>query len=346
MKKTLFAIAAMVAMVACNNDYVVKEAAPEAIEFDGIFVDNSTRVAYDGSYTVSTLESFQVYGTVTGTGTDEGTGNIFNGETVTKSGDDWTYDSTHTQYWVPGNNYKFRAIVDGNVEGVTKVVALEADKYMASAINLFDASAQKDILTAESVYTNYTKPTEGTQPVAFTFKHILAKAKFTFKNTVTTNNGYSYKVTNVRIVDAVKNGVYTITDGTTGTWTAAATPETYDVLSFGNVVETGTANGAEAKELKYNTSAESNYDRLLIPGVNTPVTVKFDYQLLKDGAVIDTHKDVTTSATVTLEAGHAYNFVVCLANPGDPITFKLETITNWDTDLDHDDEDEDETPIQ
>ena len=330
MKKTLLAIAAMVAMVACNNDYVVKEAAPEAISFDGIFVDNSTRAAFDGSYTAGTLTSFQVYGTVTGTGTDEGVGNIFKGETVTKSGENWVYDSANTQYWIPGNNYKFRAIVDGNVAGVTEVVALETDKYMATAINLLDASAQKDILTAERIYENYTTPQNGAAPVAFTFKHILAKAKFTFKNTITTNNGYSYKVTNVRIVDAVKNGVYTITDGANGTWAAATTPATYQ-LSFGDVVLKGkNADFESAANLAYNTSAESNYDRLLVPGATT-INVKFDYQLLKDGAVIDTHTDVATSATLNLEAGHAYNFIVCLANPGDPITFKLEKITAWDT---------------
>ena len=39
MKKTLLAILATVAMVACSNDEIVREAAPEAIGFDNAFIN-------------------------------------------------------------------------------------------------------------------------------------------------------------------------------------------------------------------------------------------------------------------------------------------------------------------
>ena len=333
--RKLFTILAVAATLAsCAKEDVVSRSADEAITFDNVFVDNATRAAYDASYTATTLESFQVYGTVTGED-GEGTGNIFNAETVTKgaagTGADggWAYDAAHTQYWIPGNDYAFFAIAEGNVENVTATAtsAETATIGMPTTITLSDASAQKDILTADFAVENYAKGANGAEPVKFTFKHILAKAKFTFKNGVTTNNGYSYKVTNVEIIDAPKDGVYAITNGTTGTWTIGA--EDY-ILAFGNVVATGNAaNNAEVSDLVYNASAESNYDRLLIPGEQT-LNIRFDYQLLKDGNVIDTQVDVlVVAADVNLESGHAYNFVISLDNPGDPITFALEDITDW-----------------
>lgn len=325
MKKILIATLATVAMVACSNDELISQAAPEAITFD-TFVENSTRAAYDGSYTNATLASFQVYGTVTGTGQGEETANIFNGVEVGKSvsGENvtWTYDSAYTQYWIPGNNYAFFAIADGNVANATKVEL--NDVNMPVEIKVNDASQQRDVLTADASVVNYVKTANGTN-VAFTFKHIMSKARFTFKNTIAVNTGYSYKVTNVEILNAPKAGVYTITDGANGTW--AFGNGTY-VLAFGDVVANGKASEFEgAFDLVYNTSAESNFDRLLIPGQQS-LEIEFDYQLFKDGKVIDT-QTITTRADVELNAGRAYNFVINLREPGDPITFSLETITNW-----------------
>ena len=332
MKKIFFAILCAGAVISCAKEEVIT-AEKEAITFENAFVDNATKAAYDGSYNNTNFSEFQVYATITGTGNGEGTANIFNGERVVKGtslgqGVNWSYATANTQYWIPGNNYQFRAIADGNVTDVTEVVT---DSYgMATKINLLDASAQKDILTAEHFVTNYTKPQSGTPAaVAFTFAHVLSKAKFTVKNTVETNNGYSYKVTNVALNDLAKNGVYTITNGATGTWAAAATPATYS-LSFGDVTVEGKAVEADATvaDIKYNKSAESNFDRLLIPGTQT-LKISFSYGLYKDGVLIDA-QDKTLTADVTLDAAKAYNFVISLGNPGEPIQFDVEKVTDWD----------------
>lgn len=331
MKKFFLSVLCVAAVVSCAKDEVIT-ADKEAITFENAFVDNATKAAYDGSYNNSNLSEFQVYATITGTGSNEGTANIFEGERVVKGnslgqGENWSYATANTQYWIPGNNYQFRAIADGNVTDVTEVVT---NSYgMATAINLLDASAQKDILTAEHNVTNYTKPTSGTPaPVAFTFAHVLSKAKFTVKNTVKTNNGYSYKVTDVALNNLAKNGVYTITDGATGTWAAAATPATYS-LSFGDVTVEGKAVEADATvaDIKYNKSGESNFDRLLIPGTQT-LNISFSYGLYKGGVLIDA-QDKTLTANVTLDAAKAYNFVISLGNPGDPIQFDVLTVKDW-----------------
>ena len=331
MKKILFTILCAGAVISCAKEEVIN-ADKEAITFENAFVDHATKAAYDGSYNNLNFSEFQVYATITGTGNGEGTANIFEGEKVVKGnslgqGANWSYAVANTQYWIPGNNYHFRAIADGNVTDVTEVVT---NSYgMATAINLLDASAQKDLLTAEHFVTNYTKPQSGTPAaVAFTFAHVLSKAKFTVKNTVETNNGYSYKVTNVALNDLAKNGIYTITNGATGAWEAAATPATYS-LSFGDVTVEGKAVETEATvaDIKYNESAESNFDRLLIPGTQT-LNISFSYGLYKDGVLIDA-QDKTLTADVTLDAAKAYNFVISLGNPGEPIQFDVVTVTDW-----------------
>ena len=159
---------------------------------------------------------------------------------------------------------------------------------------------------------------------------MLSKAKFTVKNTVETNNGYSYKVTNVALNDLAKNGVYTITDGASGTWAAATTPATYR-LSFGDVTVEGKAVETEATvaDIKYNESAESNFDRLLIPGTQT-LNISFSYGLYKDGVLIDAQDKTITAENITLDAAKAYNFVISLGNPGEPIQFDVLTVTDWD----------------
>ena len=219
MKKVIFALAAVVALAACSNEQTVSFDKGEAIGFD-TFIENSTRAAYDGSYINATLASFQVYGTVTGTGEGEQTANIFNGVVVKKGVEGvgtngWAYDVEYKQYWIPGNNYAFFAIADGNVANTTEVVKNGVN--MPTSIKLYDASQQRDILTADASVVNYVKTTNSTN-VPFTFKHIMSKAKFTFKNTIAVDTGYSYKVTNVEILNAPKEATYTITDGDEGTW--------------------------------------------------------------------------------------------------------------------------------
>ncbi len=322
MKKLLIAALALTA-VACNKAEIVEQTPADAIVFDNAFVDNATKAAYDGSYNTGNLEAFEVYATIS---RDGNTANIFNMELVKKGnslgqGVNWSYDANHTQYWVPGNTYKFRAVADGNVDNVSEVVALETDKYMATSINLLDASAQKDILVAEET-VNYVS---GAHTVKFTFEHILAKVKFTIKNTIATNNGYSYKVSNIVINDITKEGTYTFDK----VWTISDSPEIYD-LPFGNAVTEGTLGGAEAADIKYNGSAESNYDRLLIPTEGEAFNITFSYQLLKDEVVIDTQNKTIETGGLNLESGRAYNFIVSLGNPGDPIQFDLEKVSGWE----------------
>ena len=286
------------------------------------------------------MTEFQVYGTITTK--DSKTANIFAGEPVSKNltiagtGDVWKYDAANTQYWIPGNTYNFVAIADGNADDDATLVSTGAYD-MPIEIKLLDATMQHDVLYAEQ--KNITDSPNGfPSSVEFTFNHIMAKAKVTVKNTIETNSGYSYKVSGITLNDTALNGVYDIA---TGTWRKASTPADY-VPSFGNAVAT-TETGAAADFIGFNESLESNFERLIVPTFDgeetTEIKITFtrDYYYSSDGGknnVLVRSETNTVSAKKKIEAGHAYNFVIKLGNPGEPIKFTVESITDWDTDHD------------
>ena len=281
------------------------------------------------------MTEFQVYGTITTK--DSETANIFAGETVSKkitngTGDTWKYDAAHTQYWIPGNTYNFVAIADGNAANATLVST--GDYGMPTAIELLDATMQHDVLYAEQKKIT-DSPNGFPSSVEFTFNHIMAKAKVTVKNTIETNSGYSYKVSGITLNDTAKNGTYDIADKV---WDAAATPATYD-LGFGNAVDEATAEGADADFIGFGKSLESNFERLIVPTFKgddtTEINITFtrDYYYSSDGGknnVLVRSETNTVSAKKKIEAGHAYNFVIKLGNPGEPIQFTVNEIKDWD----------------
>lgn len=318
MKKVLLTIAAAVALVACTNDEVIGTY-QDAIGFEGAYVENATRAAIDKTYDNDNLQEFQVYATISNT---TGTANIFEGEKVVRGnslgqGTNWSYDATNTQYWVAGNTYNFRAVADGNVENATEAVT--DAKGLLTGVKLLDVNAQRDILFAEQMAVDYTAG-EGAKTVKFTFRHLLSKVKFTFKNTIATDNGYGYEVTNIAINNTAKSAEYTIG----GKWEKTA--EVANV-AFGNATSANEEN-AEATLIAYNGKEESNLERLLVPGTEN-MNITFTYTLYKDDVVIDTQDKTIDTDAITLEEGGAYNFVISLGNPGEPIHFDVEEVTEW-----------------
>lgn len=342
MKKFLFMAMAAAAITSCSQDEVMEVAQKEAISFKDAFVENTTRAAIDGSYTNAkgNLASFQVWGT-TKDNANAAAVNIFDGVTVsaTKGTDGkyvapWNYGSQYTQYWIENNHYSFVAIADGNAfasntqsngsgEYATEVVE-DNDTKMPTAIKVLNASLQKDVLLAVNNMGEYTKADDD-ETVAFTFNHILAKAKFTAKVAAGLDSKYWYTVSNIQINGAAKKATYTI--GAATPW-AKSTEEgnTYDV-SFGNIVETAAATNPTASNLKANDSVESNWDRLLVPEANVNIT--FDVALHTENGTIDSYTTTISNKAVNLQPGHAYNFVITLPVPGETIQFTVTEINDW-----------------
>ena len=323
MKKIFIAIMAMAAFAACTSEETIVAPKGNAIAFGNAFIDNATK-AIDGTYTnvagdAHELKAFNVYGTVENT---NGLANIFNGLKVEKQNSGaWAYDPEYTQYWVAGNVYDFAAVVSKD-----KVEVEQGIDGMPTALG-YDAVAQHDLLYAEVKDINYAN---NVQPVKFTFAHLLSKVKFTVKNLMQNGNGNSYKVKNVVVNGATKSAIYDIA---TKTWGSYAETHT---LTFGDIVTVGANEYEAAKKLEMNAVGESNYERLFIPQENAPLNISIDVEYyvenkMNDADVLNDKYTKTIEIAHKLEAGHAYNVVLTLGNPGEPITFAVEDITAWET---------------
>ena len=312
MKKILFVALAAVGMTACVQNEELAVSNSNAIKFDNVYVDNATKAAIDGSYTAAkgNLDHFNVWATIKN---GSGETNIFDGEAVTKNGGAWSYDASHTQYWIPGNDYKFVGVVDGTVE-----VTDDACKLPVTIATQLEE--QKDVL-----YATHSRPYNAgdiVTPVHFNFEHLLSKVKFTVKNVVSTSlSGYTYTVESIQILNADKAGVYTIENGT---WEAEGTY----AAQFGAVTSTSNVENAEASHLAYGQQAESNYERLVLPQTGKTLEIKINYTLHKDAWY--QQYDSNVIAELNIVKGKAYNFILTLGNPGAPIEFTAD-VKDWET---------------
>ena len=310
MKKILFVALAAVGLTACVQNEELAISKSNAITFDNVYVGNATKAAIDGSYTSAkgNLDHFNVWATISNT---NGTANIFENEAVTKNNAGvWSYAVENTQYWIPGNNYSFVGVVDGDV--VVDANACNMPLTIATSL-----SNQKDVLYATQ---SRSYNGETVTPVHFDFEHLLAKVKFTAKNTVTTQ--YSelyYTVESIVITNADNEAVYSIANGT---WTPSSTY----TAEFGAVTTSNDA-GAAASNLAYGQNAESNYELLVLPQENKSLNIKVNYTLHKD-KWYQTYEKELTAANLNIEKGRAYNFVLELGNPGAPIDFTAE-VEDW-----------------
>ena len=313
MKKLfIMGLAAMgLALTACNSDETVEVAKGKAINFAS-FVDKSTRGAAD-DVTIANLKSIEVYGW-------RGDTQIFNKQQVTVAENgEGTYSPL--QYWEANYAYAFEAIAPKAGE---KGVQFEAAK--AGGKITFENNATTDLLYANTTATMPEKITAAPEKVNFTFKHQLARVKFTFKNTFPANAAAKISVKDVKITNAYKNGT-TTPAGTDANWSA-----TNPILSvsFANM-----ANGGPT-DLVANTGVGATDHMYLIPtGQEESYNVTFTVTLNQNGATTDYNHSVTIKTTQL--KSNSYNYVAEIneknINPDPnsqlyPIEFKA-TVDPW-----------------
>lgn len=330
MKRTFIAVLTIAAAVACNKSEVIEMAPQNAISFDAPFIENATK-AIDPSYTINTINAFKVYGTMTNAANE--VANIFNAVEVSKTtstnvgtsaNGSWGYADTYTQYWVSGNRYAFAAVAG------TNGVKVNTDGNGMPSTIIYDANEQTDLLYA--YYNHGEHSSTSATTVAFDFDHLLSKAKFTFTNGYP--EGFTVTVTNVAITNAHAAGTYTIG----GTWApdTNSDPETVD---FGAVVASTAKEVTEAVAIPATEETNvysSNYERLLIPANYTALAIKYSYYVTsKENLVVKNVTDATATVAVNLEAGHNYNFTAEIKDQLTPITFSVNTLTDWDTPAGH-----------
>ena len=293
--KRIFVIFALAATLAsCAKEDIVREAPRQAIGFGNPFVENSTR-ATDNTYgSVNKLTKFNVYGTVTGTA---GTVNIYNGVEVTGTvgNADWSHDAQYNQYWIPGADYSFAAVVDAD--------EVAQDGYMMPTALTYKTAGQKDLLFATSSVENAVADQER---VNFNFEHLLSKAQFTA--TSNAEGGYYHTIANIKVAN-FETGTYTINGGT---WAGTTTKD----IEFGNVEEVTKDSGAKTNATQM----------LLVPNAAT-FNVTFTVNLYKNDTWLGTETK-TIPVDTDLVKGNSYNFTID-CSVGNPIKFGVTNDPTW-----------------
>lgn len=318
MKKIFYAVVAVVAMASCSKDEVL-ELNREQIGFGDVFVDNATRADYsDGQ----ALTKFNVYGIVKGTA---GTVNIFAGIPVEGTvGSNivegvetnvWSYNEQYAQYWIPGADYDFAAVVDA--DGVGTSTSAATIGMPTTLTSTADANGvRKDLLYAEG---HVEDATANQAPVNFTFNHLLSKVHFTVKSNA--QGGYYHTVTGISVSN-FKSGTFTLDNAITpaaidgGTWAASGDEDNKLAVPFAEI----------ANVTSTNTNGISNADMLLVPTTDA-FNVTFTVDLYKGTTKLGTETK-TIAVNNDLVKGHAYNFTIA-CSVGNPIQFSVTNNPTW-----------------
>ena len=346
MKKLFTILAVAATLVSCAKEDVVREAAREAIGFDNAFVENSTRsVETPGYSSASLFKDFAVFGFVQDAslfeaGYERVAKDIQNG----KLSLEWKYAST--QYWIAGANYDFYAVAPcfAPVEGVNKNYWTVDSSNSEGATITFTTTDGKQDLLYSGIVAKQGKVSDNVA-VAFNFKHILSKVKFSFENGYNASNA-SIRVKNININNAYKSGKATLavdnatTEGVDETvaWNNQVDGADGFAISFGDATDLeSTTDVKEATVATYDfgKTVESHSERLLIPG-NKTWNISFVVELLVGTTVVATYNH-TATAEINFQPGMSYDIKAVInaenidpENKQEPIEFTA-TMTDWST---------------
>ena len=287
-------LAGAMSLGSCSSDETLESIEREAITFGNVTMENLSR-ATDPSYSAKDIASFQVWGTVTG---NAGSALIFDGATISKGnaayGVAWTQEDGQQQYWIPGADYEFLAIVDGNKAGVTSIT--EEDGLGMPTTIAYTADGETDLLCQK-----VSRPDNNEESVvAFQFTHLLSKLHFTFESEF-----QNVDVTDIQITGHYASGTYNIEHNSWAPGSKSTTP-----ISFGS-----------AEGITPENSVTSTDARLIIPGDNQTLTISFK----KDGKEIAEADRPTI--THNFAANTEYNILVTFE--GGEITFTINSLEAW-----------------
>ena len=325
MKKKVFWLAAMavtVSMASCSLEEVVEQPTPQAIGFSS-FVGKPTKAVTQTEKT--NLGSFQVYG---GYATNT---SVFEGVSVASvdNGNTWNY--TNTQYWVPGQSYKFAAMGPtdaltgkGTLSFAYNTGHLTLQNYTES--NLEDS---KDIVYAGNVTRTTNNPLQAQDyvDVPFTFGHIMSWIKIKFVHKMTT--GYKITVSDVTVA-GVKTGADYV--GSTPEWTAPGTEAAFTGQAPHSYKKTGDAD--DDNSLLDEEGDNCLVDFIAIPQTVGTLTISFKLTVV-DSANNTLIDGKTMSSTVSSATWASNNIYVYTANLEYgkvgiyPIQFTVEDFS-WD----------------
>lgn len=324
MKKIILAALAIAALASCTKTEVVGVTESNAIAFDNAFVDNATKSVNDPSLTSSNLTDFAVYGFVEGAV-------LFDGTQVSKTiinndlSSAWKYEGT--QYWIAGAQYNFNAVAPMTAGGWTKTVADKTSTTLS-----FVNNGTTDLLYATTAQEGEA---EENAQVAFTFRHVLSKVKFSFENAYNATNA-TIRVKDITITNPHKTATVVLNADTD--WSGHATAAEFK-LAFGMATDDETTADKENVEVAYafGKTYESQNELFLIPSDTYEYTVTFNVELLVSGSVVKTYAH-TVTAEFAPAPGNSYDIKAVInaenidpANEQEPIEFTVNTLPVWGT---------------
>lgn len=297
------------ALASCTNEEVLNVSDSRAIGFDA-FVNNNTKAVTEVNKD-NLNKDFYVFGDY-----KEGNSVAFNNTKAIKGEKGFIPETP--AYWKDGETYTFGAYADG-IDASGNAGKIEGATFSNGTLTIpgYTVSDAKDLVAV--TVTDIVAPTAEVEntPISMTFKHMLAKIKFTF-NTNASPAAYIMSVTGLTF-DGIKTGATCVLDGE------------------GNVTWTGTEGTYTLSEVAdYVQGKKSTQDILVIPQDNSELNATFTVTV-KDrnsGAEVASNEFTTSISTDTWQPGYYYNYTATI-NPDDvdenmrPIIFDVEEVDGW-----------------
>jgi hypothetical protein len=273
------------------------------------------------------FSDFAVFGFVEGA-------SLFNGTRVAK--EDLATDQTKTSweyegtvYWIAGAKYNFNAVAPMTGGNWTKTAAATPEATTLAFTN----NGTTDLLYATAAQEGKVS---GNEAVAFSFRHVLSKVKFSFENAYNATNA-TIRVKDIVITNPHKTANVVLTAATA--WDTQATADDF-TLAFG--MATDDESTTDAKEnvevaYAYGKVYESQNERFLIPSTSYDYDVTFTVELLVSNKVVATYNHEVT-ATFAPAAGTCYDIKAVInaenIDPNhaqEPIEFTVNALPEWGT---------------
>lgn len=333
MKRNLFLlIAVAAALSACSKTETIGTQ-DKAIQFTSAYIGNAVESKAVDMIEQANINEFIVYG-----GYNDMT-HVFNGVSVTRNADNWTYDVT--RYWVAGKTYKFAAYAP-SAAGSSGTITPD---FGTGALNFTDytsdPSNQNDLIYATATQKTESDISVAPAKIQFVFGHLLSMIKFTFNSGF--GNDITVTVDNLKVSGMIAQGDY---EG--GTWTPGSATVT-EGAPFSEM------SSNEAKNSTSGKTSASSVDFAVIPqtivgsdGTGTKVAVSFNVRVQDAGGdYIIGSADAGVPLTATLPgytwtAGYRYNYTVTIKGENVnlyPIEFGTPSVTSI-TDANFDGNDE------
>lgn len=327
MKKTVLMLAvAGMTMAACTNSEVL-DSATEAQTGKITFNTHVNKPTTKANLSTETLDKFWVSGYYTHTAAGSSNIQVFNKAQVSKEGDNWKM--TDERYWLKDAKYHFFAYSDGGSSYDNANFNLADGKLVVVDYEVNPQSHDKDLIFAAT--EEITGKESGNEKVALTFRHLLTKIQFTFKNRFT--GDYKINISDLKI-EGIRSKASYNQAAAPGQWT------------FGDNTRVVATLPIEGDAINGNGSAEE--DKIVTTGfkyvlprayeqADVKISFKFDvYPKSNDGSWSSTPiygNTLYTSLKPNWSVGSQYNYNVELAGGAatglEKIEFTVTKVDEW-----------------